>query len=280
MTLQILTLLILSCFQYHIITSHTLYGHTNKTTLQTFMKCLKDPSYSTQKTTKGLHHFVLNIYSPIQEFTPLYKYRKKRRSKNYIFNLFMYCIGQLLSQNTNLKSKQFCIFWMLLCFTKKYGHHLNSRIHVKSFSFYKRGKRNLQCTHFCQQGRYFNRKSLMYSPLIVSESSWNTHWRIHLQTQCTKLPELIFNPYRLLLKTIAIAKLLQWPSRWPLPMASFTSSSMRMTLWPWHSHHSRRKCTSVALPTARRLQSTYFSQMNNNKKLKQCTLNGVAFFLA
>lgn len=75
MTLQILTLFIFSCFQYHIITSHThtLYGHTNKTTLQTFMKCLKDPSYSTRKTTKDLHHFVLNIYSPIQEFTHLYK---------------------------------------------------------------------------------------------------------------------------------------------------------------------------------------------------------------
>lgn len=109
MTLQISTLFILSCFQYHIITSHTLYGHTNKTTLQTFMKCLKDPSYSTRKTTKDLHHFVLNIYSPIQEFTPLYKYRKIK-IKNYIFNLFMYCIGQLLRRNRNLKSKQFCIF--------------------------------------------------------------------------------------------------------------------------------------------------------------------------
>lgn len=98
----------------------------------------------------------------------------------------------------------------------------------------------------------------MYSPFIVSESSWNTHWRIHLQTRCTKLPEQIFNPYRLLLKTIAIAKLLQWSSRWPLPMASFTASSMRMTLCPWHSYHSKRKCTSVALPMARRLQSTSF----------------------
>lgn len=63
MTLQISTLFILSCFQYHIITSHTLYGHTNKTTLQTFMKCLKDPSYSTRKTTKDLHHFVQHLQS-------------------------------------------------------------------------------------------------------------------------------------------------------------------------------------------------------------------------